>query len=115
MLFIGSPRVTAIPAVTIPVALVGTVAAIWLLGFSVNVLTLLALVLASGLVVDDAIIVVENVERMRRQGLKSLAAAVLGTRQVFFAVIATTVTLASVFVPIAFLPGQSGPLFTEFS
>jgi hydrophobe/amphiphile efflux-1 (HAE1) family protein len=112
--FLGSFRATAIPAVTIPVSLVGTVAAIWLFGFSINILTLLALVLASGLVVDDAIIVLENIERVRRQGLKRLAAAVLGTRQVFFAVIATTATLVSVFVPIAFLPGQSGQLFTEF-
>ncbi|HSH42171.1 MAG TPA: efflux RND transporter permease subunit, partial [Arenicellales bacterium] len=114
MIFMGSPRITVIPAVTIPVALVGSVAAIWLLGFSVNVLTLLALVLAAGLVVDDAIVVLENVERVKRQGAKPLAAAVLGTRQVFFAVIATTVTLASVFVPIAFLPGQAGMLFREF-
>jgi hydrophobe/amphiphile efflux-1 (HAE1) family protein len=114
MLFIGSIRITLIPAVTIPVCLIGTVAAIWLLGFSVNILTLLALVLAAGLVVDDAIVVIENVERVHRNGLQRLAAAVLGTRQVFFAVIATTVTLASVFVPIAFLPGDAGPLFTEF-
>ncbi|MGE0647717.1 MAG: efflux RND transporter permease subunit [Alphaproteobacteria bacterium] len=112
--FLGSFRATAIPAVTIPVSLIGTVAVIWLFGFSINILTLLALVLASGLVVDDAIIVLENIERVRRQGLKRLAAAVLGTRQVFFAVIATTATLVSVFVPIAFLPGQSGQLFTEF-
>jgi multidrug efflux pump subunit AcrB len=100
--------------ITIPVALMGTVSAIWLLGFSVNILTLLALVLATGLVVDDAIVVMENIERRRREGLGGLAAAVLGTRQVFFAVIATTVTLISVFVPIAFLPGRSGALFTEF-
>ncbi len=114
LIFMGSPRITVIPAVTIPVALVGSVAAIWLLGFSINVLTLLALVLAAGLVVDDAIVVLENVERVKRQGVKPLAAAVLGTRQVFFAVIATTVTLASVFIPIAFLPGQAGQLFREF-
>ncbi|HEX7045366.1 MAG TPA: efflux RND transporter permease subunit [Burkholderiales bacterium] len=114
-LFIGSLRETLIPAVTIPVSLIGTVAAVWLLGFSINVLTLLALVLAAGLVVDDAIVVLENVERVRRLGLKPLAAAVLGTRQVFFAVISTTVTLASVFVPIAFLPGEAGPLFREFA
>ena len=114
MLFIGSPRITLIPVITIPVALIGTVSAIWLLGFSVNILTLLALVLATGLVVDDAIVVLENIERRRREGLGGLAAAVLGTRQVFFAVIATTVTLISVFVPIAFLPGRSGALFTEF-
>lgn len=114
MLFMGSARITVIPAVTIPIALVGSIAAIWLLGFSINILTLLALVLAAGLVVDDAIVVLENVERVKRMGIKPLAAAVLGTRQVFFAVIATTVTLASVFVPIAFLPGQSGQLFKEF-
>jgi len=113
-IFMGSPRITVIPAVTIPIALVGSVAAIWLLGFSINILTLLALVLAAGLVVDDAIVVLENVERVKRQGVQPLAAAVLGTRQVFFAVIATTVTLASVFVPIAFLPGESGQLFKEF-
>ena len=114
LLFIGSPRITVIPAVTIPIALLGTAAAIWLLGFSVNMLTLLALVLAAGLVVDDAIIVLENIERVGRQGMKRLAAAVIGARQVFFAVIATTVTLASVFVPIAFLPGHAGQLFREF-
>ena len=112
--FLGSLRMTIIPAVTIPVALLGTVAAIWLLGFSVNMLTLLALVLSAGLVVDDAIVVLENIERVGRQGMKRLAAAVLGARQVFFAVIATTATLASVFVPIAFLPGQAGQLFREF-
>ncbi|MEX0922147.1 MAG: efflux RND transporter permease subunit [Rhodovibrionaceae bacterium] len=114
LLFIGSLRITVIPAITIPIALIGTVAAIWLLGFSINILTLLALVLATGLVVDDAIVVLENIERTRRRGLGGLAAAVLGTRQVFFAVIATTITLISVFVPIAFLPGRSGALFTEF-
>jgi len=112
--FLGSARATVIPAVTIPVALIGTVAAVWLLGFSINILTLLALVLATGLVVDDAIVVLENIERTRRAGHGRLAAAVLGTRQVFFAVIATTVTLASVFIPIAFLPGTTGQLFEEF-
>jgi hydrophobe/amphiphile efflux-1 (HAE1) family protein len=112
--FIGSPRLTLIPAVTIPVALIGTVAAIWLFGFSINILTLLALVLATGLVVDDAIVVLENIERIAARGTPRLAAAVVGTRQVFFAVIATTVTLASVFIPIAMIPGRSGELFTEF-
>jgi len=113
-IFIGSFRVTIIPAITIPIALVGTVAAIWLFGFSINVLTLLALVLATGLVVDDAIVVLENIARTRQQGVGKMAAAVLGTRQVFFAVIATTLTLASVFIPIAFLPGAAGQLFKEF-
>ncbi|HSR54784.1 MAG TPA: efflux RND transporter permease subunit, partial [Alphaproteobacteria bacterium] len=114
MIFLGSPKFTLIPAVTIPVALMGTIAGIWLLDFSVNMLTLLALVLATGLVVDDAIVVLENIERTRRSGHAPRPAAVLGTRQVFFAVIATTVTLASVFIPIAFLPGRAGQLFTEF-
>jgi hydrophobe/amphiphile efflux-1 (HAE1) family protein len=113
-LFMGSLRATLIPSVTIPVALVGTVAAIWLLGFSVNILTLLALVLATGLVVDDAIVVLENIQRRRSQGLGARAAAVLGTRQVFFAVVTTTLVLISVFVPIAFLPSTAGRLFREF-
>ena len=113
-LFIGQLRAALIPAVAIPVALIGTVAAIWLLGFSLNLITLLALVLATGLVVDDAIVVLENIQRQRQLGLLPRAAAVLGTRQVFFAVIATTATLISVFAPISFLPSQAGRLFSEF-
>ncbi len=113
-LFLGQWRATMIPAVTMPVALIGTVAAIWLLGFSINLLTLLALVLATGLIVDDAIVVLENIQRRRSLGLEPMAAAVLGTKQVFFAVIATTVTLISVFLPIAFLPSQTGRMFREF-
>ena len=112
--FMGSLRATLIPAAAIPVALVGTIAAIWLLGFSINILTLLALVLATGMIVDDAVVVIENVYRHRAMGLKPLAAAVVGTRQVFFAVIATTATLMAVFLPIAFLPSNAGRLFTEF-
>jgi hydrophobe/amphiphile efflux-1 (HAE1) family protein len=112
--FSGSLRLTLVPAVAIPVALLGTVAGVWLLGFSINILTLLALVLATGLIVDDAIVVLENVQRRRRQGLGASAAAVLGTRQVFFAVVATTAVLVAVFVPIAFLPGTAGRLFREF-
>ena len=113
-LFIGSVRATLIPSIAIPVALIGTVAGIWLLGFSINILTLLALVLATGLVVDDAIVVLENIQRKRHQGLGARAAAVLGTRQVFFAVVTTSIVLISVFVPIAFLPSTSGRLFREF-
>jgi len=97
-----------------PVALIGTIAAIYLAGFSVNILTLLALVLATGLVVDDAIVVLENIVRRRNEGMGPRAAAVLGTQEVFFAVIATTATLAAVFVPLSFLPGQTGGLFREF-
>jgi len=113
-LFMGTLRATLVPSVTIPVALIGTVATIWLFGFSINILTLLALVLATGLVVDDAIVVLENIQRRKAQGLGSRAAAVLGTRQVFFAVVTTSVVLVSVFVPISFLPSTAGRLFREF-
>jgi hydrophobe/amphiphile efflux-1 (HAE1) family protein len=113
-IFMGAVRPTLIPAAAIPIALIGTVAAIWLLGFSINILTLLALVLATGMIVDDTIVVVENIQRQGAEGLKALAAAVIGTRQVFFAVLATTATLVSVFIPIAFLPGTAGRMFREF-
>ena len=113
-LFLRDARATMIPAITLPVALIGTLAAIYLVGFSVNVLTLLALVLATGMVVDDAIVVLENIVRRRAEGMGPRAAAVLGTRQVFFAVVTTTATLAAVFVPLSFLPGQAGGLFREF-
>ncbi|ALE02822.1 efflux RND transporter permease subunit [Bartonella ancashensis] len=113
-LFLRDFRVTLIPALSIPVALIGTIAAIYLVGFSLNILTLLGLVLATGLVVDDAIVVLENIVRRRNMGLGSRSAAVLGTREVFFAVLATTLTLIAVFIPISFLPGQVGRLFREF-
>lgn len=113
-LFLRDWRATLIPGVTIPVALTGAVAAIYLAGFSINILTLLALVLATGLVVDDAIVVLENIVRRRAEGMGPRAAAVLGTEQVFFAVVATTLTLVAVFVPLSFLPGQTGALFREF-
>ncbi|WP_102226102.1 efflux RND transporter permease subunit [Acidimangrovimonas sediminis] len=112
--FLRDWRATLIPALTLPVALVGTLAAIYIVGFSVNILTLLALVLATGMVVDDAIVVLENIVRRRAEGMGPRAAAVLGTQQVFFAVLATTTTLAAVFIPISFLPGQTGGLFREF-
>ncbi|MGB2191804.1 MAG: efflux RND transporter permease subunit [Luminiphilus sp.] len=113
-LFTGSMRLTLIPAIAIPISLLGTLAASWMLGFSINILTLLALVLAAGLIVDDAIVVLESVQRQRAEGTGPSAAAVVGTRKVFFAVIATTVVLIAVFVPIAFLPGTAGRLFQEF-
>ncbi|MGX6646384.1 efflux RND transporter permease subunit [Maricaulaceae bacterium MS644] len=113
-LFFGSLRATLIPSLAIPTALIGSLAGIWLLGFSINILTLLALVLATGLIVDDAIVVLENMQRTQKQGVKRQAAAVLGTRQVFFAVVATTAVLVSVFVPISFLPSTAGRLFREF-
>jgi HAE1 family hydrophobic/amphiphilic exporter-1 len=112
--FLRDARATLIPVATLPIALIGTVAAIYLSGFSVNILTLLALVLATGMVIDDAIVVMENIGRRRAQGLGARAAAVLGTRQVFFAVVTTTATLAAVFIPLSFLPGQAGGLFREF-
>ena len=112
--FLRDARATLIPSLTLPVALIGTIAAIHIVGFSINVLTLLALVLATGMVVDDAIVVLENIVRRRSEGIGPRAAAVLGTRQVFFAVVTTTATLAAVFVPLSFLPGQAGGLFREF-
>ncbi len=113
-IFLQDWRATLIPGLAMPVALIGVIAAIYLAGFSVNILTLLALVLATGLVVDDAIVVLENIVRRRNEGMGPRAAAVLGTQEVFFAVVATTATLAAVFIPLSFLPGQTGGLFREF-
>lgn len=112
--FLHSTRATLVPGVTIPVAVVGSFVFLYAFGFSINVLTLLALLLAIGLVVDDAIVVIENVQRRIESGEKPLVAAFLGTRQVTFAVIATSLTLIAVFVPISFLQGNVGRLFTEF-
>ncbi|MEL6688265.1 MAG: efflux RND transporter permease subunit, partial [Pseudomonadota bacterium] len=112
--FLGSWKATLIPAVAIPVALIGTIAGIWLLCFSINLITLLALVLATGLIVDDSIVVLENVQRQQAEGLDKSTAARVGTQQVFFAVIATTVVLVAVFIPISFLPSTIGRLFREF-
>ena len=115
-LFLGSVRATLIPAVTVPVSLIATFSVLLMLGFSINILTLLALVLAIGLVVDDAIVVLENVHRrMDEYGETRLVAAYRGTRQVGFAVVATSVVLIAVFVPIAFLQGSVGRLFSEFA
>ncbi|WP_366658128.1 efflux RND transporter permease subunit [Fodinicurvata sp. EGI_FJ10296] len=112
--FLRSPRATLIPAVTIPVSLIGAFIAMAALGYSINVLTLLALLLAIGLVVDDAIVVLENIQRRVDEGEPALVAAVRGTREVGFAVLATSVTLISVFIPISFLDGSVGRLFAEF-
>jgi len=115
-LFLGSLRATLVPAVTVPVSLIATSLVLLMLDYSINMLTLLALVLAIGLVVDDAIVVLENIHRrMHKYGESALVAAFRGTRQVAFAVIATTVVLVSVFVPIAFLQGDVGRLFSEFA
>jgi multidrug efflux pump len=114
-LFLGSVRATIVPAVTVPVSLISTAILLYALDYSVNVLTLLALVLAIGLVVDDAIVVLENIYRRIEDGETPLVASFLGTRQVGFAVVATTLVLISVFVPITFLEGDTGKLFTEFA
>jgi len=114
-LFLGNVRAMLIPAVTIPVALVGTFIVLLIMNFTVNLLTLLALVLAIGLVVDDAIVVLENVSRRIEAGETPLVAAFHGSRQVGFAVVATSVVLIAVFTPIAFLEGDLGRLFSEFA
>ncbi|WOH37452.1 efflux RND transporter permease subunit [Thalassotalea fonticola] len=114
-LFLGNIRATFIPAVTVPVALIGSMIVLSALGFSINLLTLLALVLAIGLVVDDSIVVLENIYRRIEQGEKPLAAAFNGGREVAFAVVATTLVLVSVFVPLIFMAGDIGRLFTEFA
>ena len=114
-LFLGNVRAMLIPAVTIPVALVSTFTILLVMGFTINLLTLLALVLAIGLVVDDAIVVLENVTRRIEEGESPLVAAFHGSRQVGFAVVATSVVLIAVFAPIAFLEGDLGRLFSEFA
>lgn len=115
-LFLGSARSTLIPAITVPISVIGTFIVLYMLGLSVNLLTLLALVLGIGLVVDDAIVVLENIHRrMDEEGETPLVAAYNGARQVGFAVVATTLVLISVFVPITFLQGDVGRLFSEFA
>mgnify|MGYP002718162591 CR=1 FL=1 len=114
-LFLGSFRAALIPAVTVPVCLVAAFIALYAFDFSINLLTLLALVLCIGLVVDDAIVVVENVQRRIDLGEPPLVASKRGTAQVAFAVIAMTLTLAAVYAPIGFMQGTTGKLFTEFA
>ncbi|QXW28458.1 efflux RND transporter permease subunit [Aeromonas sanarellii] len=114
-LFLGQGRTTLIPAITVPVSLISAFIGAWYLGFSINLITLLALILAIGLVVDDAIVVVENIHHHLQRGESPLMAAWHGTREVGFAVIATTAVLVMVFVPIAFMEGMVGRLFTEFA
>jgi multidrug efflux pump len=115
LVFLGSPRAALVPAVTVPVCLIAAFIGLWAFGFSINLLTLLALVLSIGLVVDDAIVVLENVQRRVDLGEPPLVAAARGTRQVAFAVIATTAVLVSVFLPVGFMEGDSGRLFRELS
>jgi len=114
-LFLGSLRSVLVPIMAIPVSLIGAVLLVQMLGFTVNLLTLLAVVLAVGLVVDDAIVVVENVERHRRLGKSAYDAAILGARELVGPVVAMTVTLAAVYAPIGFQGGLTGSLFREFA
>ena len=113
--FLRTLRASVIPLLTIPVSLVGAFALIALAGFTVNTLTLLALVLAIGLVVDDAIVVLENIYRYIEAGMEPFQAAIKGVREISFAVVAMTLTLVAVFAPLAFTPGRTGRLFSEFA
>jgi multidrug efflux pump len=113
--FLRSLRATLIPFVTIPVSLIGALFLIWIMGFTINVLTLLGIVLAIGLVVDDAIVVLENIHRHIEKGMAPVQAAFSGSREIAFAVVAMTITLAAVFAPLAFSTGNTGRLFMEFA
>ncbi len=113
--FLRSVRSTLIPLLTIPVSLIGAFALMWWLGFSINTLTLLALILAVGLVVDDAIVMLENIHRHVEEGMKPFQAALKGSREIGFAVVAMTMTLVAVYAPVAFMTGRTGKLFTEFA
>ncbi len=115
LFFLRSLRSTAITAVAIPVSLIGTFAAVQLLGFSINLFTLLALVLSIGLLVDDAIVVLENVHRRQELGEPPLRAAINGSREVGFAVLATTAAVVAVMVPLSLMPGETGRIFREFA
>lgn len=113
--FLRSLRATLVPIVTIPVSLIGAFIFMWAFGFSINTLTLLAMVLAVGLVVDDAIVMLENISRHVEDGMPPIQAAIRGAREITFAVIAMTITLAAVYAPIGFQTGRTGRLFTEFA
>jgi multidrug efflux pump len=114
-LFLRSPRATLIPLVTIPVSLIGAFALMLVMGFTINTLTLLALVLAIGLVVDDSIVVLENIYRHIEEGMPRMQAAFQGSKEIGFAVVAMTLTLAAVYAPVAFMTGRTGKLFIEFA
>ena len=114
-LFLRSWRAVLIPLVTIPISLIGTFAIMYMLGFSINILSLLAMVLAIGLVVDDAIVMLENIYRHIEEGMPPLQAALTGSKEIGFAIIAMTLTLAAVYLPFAFSTGRTGKLFVEFT
>ena len=113
--FLRTLRASIIPLMTIPVSLIGAFALMAMFGFSINTLTLLALVLAIGLVVDDAIVMLENIYRHIEEGMKPFDAAIQGAREIGFAIVAMTLTLAAVYAPLAFTPGRTGRLFAEFA
>ncbi len=115
LLFLGSFRSVLIPIVTIPLSLIGVCFFLYALGYSINLLTLLAMVLAIGLVVDDAIVVLENIHRHIEEGLKPIDAAIVGMREIFLPIVSMTVTLAAVYAPIGFTQGLTGSLFREFA
>ena len=115
LLFLGSFRSVLMPIVTIPLSLIGVLFILFLMGYSINLLTLLAMVLAIGLVVDDAIVVVENIQRHIEEGMSPMQAAFQGMREIFAPVVAMTITLAAVFAPLAFTGGLTGALFREFA
>ena len=114
-LFLRDWRVTLVPCIVIPVSLIGAFFIMYLAGFSINVLSMLAVVLAVGLVVDDAIVMTENIYVRIEKGMKPMEAGIEGAKEIFFAVISTTITLVAVFFPIVFMEGQTGRLFREFS
>ena len=114
-LFLRDWRVTLIPCIVIPVSLIGAFFVMYVAGFSINVLTMLAVVLSVGLVVDDAIVMTENIYIRIEQGMRPFKAGIEGSKEIFFAVISTTITLVAVFLPIVFMEGTSGRLFREFS
>lgn len=115
LLFLGSFRSVLIPIVTIPLSLVGVCFFLFVLGYSINLLTLLAMVLAIGLVVDDAIVVLENIHRHIEEGLKPVDAAIVGMKEIFLPIVSMTITLAAVYAPIGFTQGLTGSLFREFA
>ncbi|MEI2386734.1 efflux RND transporter permease subunit [Breoghania sp. JC706] len=115
LLFLGSFRAILVPIVTIPLSLVGVCFFLWAVDYSLNTLTLLAMVLAIGLVVDDAIVVVENIHRHLEEGLKPMQAAIVGMKEIFGPVVAMTITLAAVYAPLGFVQGVTGALFREFA
>ncbi|MCH7590568.1 efflux RND transporter permease subunit, partial [PVC group bacterium] len=114
-IFLHNLRATLVPVITIPVSIISTFAALYFLGFSINIITMLALILSIGLVVDDAIVVLENIHRHIEEGMEPFQAAITGMKEIGFAVIATTVALVAVFLPLAFQTSITGRLFTEFA